>query len=202
MPTVVYDPEGKPVKFEFDIDARQAIQYGGYTAEPPEGQEPFKPEPLSGDELKKVDELQEKARLGAPVTPEERELLNKTPGRDPRLDESGAVHEVGSYPEGEHPGALGGAQTSPSNVPGSPPGGVGGAVANAGSPGAPVTAQDQEQSGPQSQEKADTFDPATADRSELVEYLRGQGEDIPDGRVGSTSELRQRVYEKMGVQKR
>lgn len=199
MPKVAYDKDGNRVTFEFDADARDAVKNAGYTWEAPEGaEEEQESEPLTAEDMKKVADIEQRARLGGPVTPEERDLLNRKPGRDARLGEKGAVHEVGSYPEGEHPGALGGAATSPDSVPGSPPGGLSGAVANAGSPGAPVTSEEQQQE-VEPQEKADTFNPATADRSELIEYLRSQGEDIPDARVGSTDELRQRVYSKMGA---
>lgn len=201
MPTA-YDKEGRAVQFQFSIDWRDAIRRCGYTAEPPEGKEPPKPEQLSADEMKEVSEVAEKARLGAVVSPEERELLNKAPGQDPRLDEKGAVHEVGSYPEGEHPGALGGAQTSPGTVPGSPAGGVSGSVANAGAPGAPVTsgAVQEQGSAPESQEVADDFNPTTADRAALFDYLRRNGEDAHNAL--STTELRERANKKIGTKKK
>lgn len=201
MPTTVYDKEGNPVRFDFDIDARHAMKHAGYTATPPEGKEPEEPEPMTSDERRRHADVAERARLGGPVSPEDRELLNKQPPQDPRIDEKGAVHEVGSYPEGEHPGALGGATTSEGNVPGSPPGGLSGAVANAGSPGAPVTAQDQPapSGGPESQEKTDTFNPATAERAELFAYLREHGEEV--GNRTETANLRERVYEVMQQKK-
>lgn len=199
---VAYDKEGKRTVFDFAVDQRHAILYSGYTAEPPLDKEAeAEPKELSPEDRRKLSEVQERARLGQPVAPEERDLLNHGVGQDPRLDEKGAVHEVGSYPEGEHPGALGGAQTSSGSVPGSPPGGLSGSVANAGSPGAPVTneSQSQESSGPEPQEKADTFNPATAERAELFAYLREHGEEV--GNRTETSNLRERVYELMNAKK-
>lgn len=72
MSVTVYDKEGKPVVFTFPIDAKESVATGQYTYEPPEGREQ---EELSSEEYTKRVELTERARLGGPVSPEERTLL-------------------------------------------------------------------------------------------------------------------------------
>ena len=89
---VAYEKEtGKPVYFGFAIDAREAVLSGNYTEKPPEDskvEEAYEPD---AEQIEKVKDLAERARLGEVVTSDEREVLNEfqtntgldTPGSPP-----------------------------------------------------------------------------------------------------------------------
>ena len=77
MPIAYEKETGKRVYWQFDIDRREALAIGTHVAEAPEGAKSEEEVEMDAEQLQKVAGIAERARLGGPVLPEEREQLNE-----------------------------------------------------------------------------------------------------------------------------
>lgn len=106
MARTLYDKEGKPTFFRHNIDAEEALRYGDYTDQAPEGASE-ESEQKSEEQLRTEQDVTARADAGLPVTPEERPQVVETIPPDLRRDPAGETYVVGGAVTGEtQPGPV------------------------------------------------------------------------------------------------